>query len=79
MCLSGIASQKMCFFFKEFRYFARRWLERPPREREVMGSIPGRDRPESLKLAVVAFLLGAQDYGNNTTTGVRIIDWSSTG
>ena len=45
------------------------WLERPPREREVVGSIPGRDRPKSLKLVVVAFPLGAQDYGNSTTAG----------
>ena len=44
-------------------------LERPPREREVVGSIPGCDRLKSLKLVVVAFLLGAQDYGNSTTTG----------
>ena len=35
----------------------------------IVGSIPGRDRPKSLKLIVVAFPLGAQDYGNSTTTG----------
>ena len=40
-----------------------------PREREVMGSIPGLKRPKSLKLVVVAFPLGTQDYGNSTTTG----------
>ena len=34
-----------------------KWLERQPREREVVGSIPGRDRPKSLKLVVVAFPL----------------------
>ena len=45
------------------------WLERSPREREVLDSIPGRDRPKSLKLVVVAFPLGAQDYGNSTATG----------
>ena len=44
-------------------------LERPPREREVMGSIPGRYRPKSLKLVVVAFPLGVQEYGKSTTTG----------
>ena len=27
------------------------------------------DRPKSLKLLVVAFPLGAQDYGNGTMTG----------
>ena len=43
------------------------WLERPPRER-VVGSIPGRDRPKSLKVVVVAFPFGAQDYGNSITT-----------
>ena len=31
--------------------------------------IPGRDRPKSLKMVVVAFPLGTQDYGNSTTTG----------
>ena len=31
------------------------WLERPPLEREVVGSISGRDRPKSLKLVVVVF------------------------
>ena len=39
-------------------------------------------RPKSLKLVVVAFPLGAQDYGNSTMTGpasVRIMDWLSTG
>ena len=39
-----------------------------PRERSP-GLIPGRDRPKSLKLVVVACPLGAQDYGNTTTTG----------
>ena len=46
-----------------------KWLERPPREREVVGTIPGRHIPKSLTLVVVAFPLGAQDYGNSTTTG----------
>ena len=41
----------------------------PPREREVVGPIPGCDRPKSLKLLVVAFPLGAQNYGNSTATG----------
>ena len=41
----------------------------PPSEREVVGSIPDRDRPKSSKLVVVAFPIGAQDYGNSTTTG----------
>ena len=38
------------------------------------GLIPGRNRPKSLKLGVVAFPLGAQDYGCSTKTGppVRI-------
>ena len=39
------------------------WLQRPPGEREVVGSIPGRDRRKSLKLVVVAFPLDPQDYG----------------
>ena len=40
------------------------WLERPSCEGEVSGSIPN-----SLKLVVVAFSLGAQDYGSSITTG----------
>ena len=40
----------------------------PPCEQEVMGSINGHDRPKSLKLVVVDFPRGAQDYGNSTTT-----------
>ena len=44
-------------------------LERPPREREVVGLIFGRNRPKSSKLVVVAFPLGVQDYGNSTMTG----------
>ena len=44
-------------------------LELPRCEHEVMGSIRGPDRPKSLKLVVVAVLLGTQDYGNSTTTG----------
>ena len=45
-----------------------RWFERPPRERQVMGSIPCRDRPQSLKLVAVASPLGTEDYGNRPTT-----------
>ena len=41
------------------------WLEGPSREREIVGLIPGH-RSKSLKLVVVAFPLGAQDYGNST-------------
>ena len=46
-------------------------LERPSREREVVGSIPGRDIPNSLRLVVglVAVPLGIQVYGNSITTG----------
>ena len=47
-------------------------LERPPRELKLMGSIPGRDRPNSLKLVEVAFPLSGQDYGNSTTTGLPV-------
>ena len=32
------------------------------------------DRPKSLKLEVATFRLGAQDYGNSTTTGSRCQD-----
>ena len=47
-------------------------LERPPREWEVVGSILGRNRPKSLKPVVVAFPLGAQDYGNRTTNSLPV-------
>ena len=47
-------------------------LTTPPRKREVVGSVPSHDRPKSLKLVVVAFPLGAQDYGNSTTTGLPV-------
>ena len=43
------------------------WLERPPREWEVVGSIPGRDRLV-FKTGCSGFPIGAQDYGNSTTT-----------
>ena len=36
------------------------WLERQPREREVVGSCPVRDRPKSLKV-IMAFPPIAQD------------------
>ena len=39
------------------------WLESQSLEREVMGSIPYRDRPKSLKLVVVAFSLGLRIMG----------------
>ena len=37
-------------------------VERPLREREVVGSIPGRAIPKALKMAPVATLLGAQHH-----------------
>ena len=43
------------------------WLERPPCEWEVPDATD-----QSLKLVVVAFPIGAQDYGNSTTTGPRV-------
>ena len=45
------------------------YLERPHHKWQIVGSIPGHNRPKSLKLVVVAFPLGAQDCGNSTTTG----------
>ena len=39
------------------------WLERPPREWEVVSSIPGRDRLKSLKLLVVASPLALRIMG----------------
>ena len=36
---------------------------------QVVDSTPCRDRPKSLKLVVVDLPLGAQGYGNDTTTG----------
>ena len=49
-----------------------KWLEHPPREQEIMGSILGSDRPQSLKLVLVAFPLGPQDFGNSTTIGLPV-------
>ena len=40
--------------------------ERPLREREVVGSIPGRAIPKALKMVPVATLLGAQHYKART-------------
>ena len=37
-------------------------------EREVMGSIPSAI-DQSLKLVILAFSFGAQDFGYSTTTG----------
>ena len=42
-------------------------VERPLREREVVGSILGRAIPKALKMVPVATLLGAQHY--NLTYG----------
>ena len=41
-------------------------VERPLREREVVGSIPGRAIPKALKMVPVATLLGAQYYKAST-------------
>ena len=41
-------------------------VERPLREREVVGSIPGRAKPKALKMVPVATLLGAQHYKAST-------------
>ena len=49
------------------------WLESPPREREVVGMIPGSDRPKTFKLVVVAVCLSAQDCGNSTATWPSVL------
>ena len=41
-------------------------VERPLREREVVGSILGRAKPKALKMVPVATLLGAQHYKAST-------------
>ena len=41
-------------------------VERPLREREVMGSIPSRAIPKALKMVPVATWLGAQHYKAST-------------
>ena len=41
-------------------------VEHPLREREVVGSNPGRAIPKSLKMVPVATLLGAQHYKEST-------------
>ena len=45
------------------------WLKGPHREQECEGSIPGFDRPKSIKMAAVASHLGAQDHGDSIMTG----------
>ena len=41
-------------------------VERPLREREVVGSKPGRAIPKAFKMVPVATLLGAQHYKAST-------------
>ena len=41
-------------------------VEHPLREREVVGSNPGRAIPKALKMVPVATLLGAQHYKAST-------------
>ena len=41
-------------------------VERPLREQEVVGSIPGRAIPNALKMVPVAYLLGTQHYKAST-------------
>ena len=58
------------------------WLERPPLEREVVGSIFGHDRLKSLKLVVVAFPpwpSGLWDLHYGWPDSVRVMDWLYTG
>ena len=43
-------------------------VERPLAVREVGGSIPGRVKPKTLKLVVMASFLGAQDLRDSITT-----------
>ena len=52
------------------------WLERLPREREVVGSIPGRDRPKSYKTGSSG--LPASRSGL-WPISVGTMDWFSTG
>ena len=60
-------------FVQERTTMIAKWLEHLPFEHEVVGLIPSCDRPKSLKLLVMmAFRLGAQGYGTNTTTGLRV-------
>ena len=49
-----------------------KWLEQPPSEREVVGSIHGHNRSKSLNVVALAFPLGAQVY--DWPTNVRIMD-----
>ena len=48
-------------------------VECPLREREVVGSFPGRAIPKALKMVPVATLLGAQQY--KATTGSSLIHY----
>ena len=48
-------------------------VERPLREREVVGSNPGRAIPKALKMVPVATLLGAQHYKASTGSSHSLI------
>ena len=64
--LSNLKEKK---FKKEGTSTVALWLEYPPCEQEVVGSIQGHNRPEFSELVVVAFPLGTKDYGSSTMTG----------
>ena len=46
--------------------------ERPPRQREVAGSIPGRVIRNTFKIVVITDLLGAQDCGISIRTDLLV-------
>ena len=47
-------------------------VERPLADREVVGSIPSRVIPKTLKMVVMASLLGAQGLRVSITTGSSV-------
>ena len=77
LCELGIELNKLlvfiymcCNLFTHFTLFLpvliAQVVERPLREREVVGSKPGRAIPKALKMVPVATLLGAQHYKAST-------------
>ena len=73
--LSSTNATKIIFGLIDLVVTVALWLERPPRERKVVGSIPGRDRQKPLKTGIVLPPppppppFSAQHHGNSTTIG----------
>ena len=59
---------------KKFTTTVAQWLDHRSRDREVLGSIPGRDRPKSLKLVVMASPLTLRIMGMALRLALQCLD-----